>query len=349
MAQRIRLGLIGVQRWGRAVGEQMAASELVELAYVHDLDAAAAEAAGRRWNARVARSVEELLASDIAGVVIITPNHTHLPLGLAAAAAGKHAMIVKPITNTIAEGRQLIDAFARAGVFLAANHPARKYPISRYVKQLLDAGQFGTLVMVANVTGHNGGMRKQPTDWRAQRSKAPGGPLIQLTVHTFDTWQYWFGPIVEVQANIDDATPEELGCLAERLLRLGALDVFFAPIQMKKFRPATLLTVLTEPSLFAKTADELFRAGSTFGVRYDVKSRAKLARETLNVKTPWGEVRVNVGRWDGEAVALHPEYDDCRALAEAENLPLRQVVETARRLAGSFLNDGSMRRAWNGR
>lgn len=200
MAQRIRLGLIGVQRWGRAVGEQMAASELVELAYVHDLDAAAAEAAGRRWNARVARSVEELLASDIAGVVIITPNHTHLPLGLAAAAAGKHAMIVKPITNTIAEGRQLIDAFARAGVFLAANHPARKYPISRYVKQLLDAGQFGTLVMVANVTGHNGGMRKQPTDWRAQRSKAPGGPLIQLTVHTFDTWQYWFGPIVEVQA-----------------------------------------------------------------------------------------------------------------------------------------------------
>ncbi|MDD4888872.1 MAG: Gfo/Idh/MocA family oxidoreductase [Phycisphaerae bacterium] len=200
MSNRIKLGLIGVQKWGRQVGRQMAASDIVDLAWVYDLDAGAAAKAGGEWNAKVAGSLDELLASDVLGVVIVTPNHTHLDLGLRAASAGKHPMIIKPITNTIAEGRQLIEGCRKAGVFCASNHPARKSPISRYVKESLDAGAFGRLILVSNVTGHNGGMGKQPTDWRAQRKCAPGGPLIQLVVHTFDTWQYWFGPIVEIQA-----------------------------------------------------------------------------------------------------------------------------------------------------
>lgn len=200
MSHKIKLGLIGVQKWGNAVGTQMAASHEVELAWLYDINTAAASAAAEKWNSQPARNLEELLASDIAGVVIITPNHTHVELGIKAAAAGKHAMIVKPITNTMAEGRQLLDAFAKGGVFLAANHPARKSPISQYAKRQIDAGEFGNIVLLANVTGHNGGMHKQPTDWRAQKSKAPGGPLIQLTVHTFDTWQFWFGPVVAVQA-----------------------------------------------------------------------------------------------------------------------------------------------------
>jgi hypothetical protein len=175
----------------------------------------------------------------------------------------------------------------------------------------------------------NGGRRKE----KGERKGAEGGAERQA-----DT-------ILELEANIDDATPEELGCLAERLLKIGALDVFFASIQMKKFRPATMVTVLAEPTLFEPVVNELFHASSTFGVRYEMKSRVKLARKMLKVKTPWGEVGVKVGRWNGEVVALHPEYDDCRALAEAEGLPLRQVVEAARRLADSHARDGSMRRS----
>ena len=113
---------------------------------------------------------------------------------------------------------------------------------------------------------------------------------------------------------------------------------------MKKFRPATMVTVLTEPLLFEEMVCELFHGSSTFGVRYEMKSRVKLAREMLKVKTPWGEVRVKVGRWNGNVVALHPEYDDCRALAEANGLALRQVVEAARRLAQSSPRDGATRR-----
>lgn len=155
--------------------------------------------------------------------------------------------------------------------------------------------------------------------------------------------------VIELQANIDDATPEELGCLAEQLFGLGALDVFFAPIQMKKFRAATLLTVLIEPPLFQAVVEALFHGSSSFGIRYELKSRVKLARETRTVATPYGEVRAKLGTWKGEVVAIHPEYDDCRTLAEAEKVPLRKVIEAARRAAEAHARDGALRRAWKGK
>ncbi len=200
MSKRVPLGLIGVQKWGKKVGQQMAQSDVVDLSMVYDLDADAAASAGFDWDARVAESLEQLLACDVAGVVIVTPNHTHAELGIAAARAGKHPMIIKPITNTLAEGKQLLAECEKAGVFCAANHPARKSSYAQLVKQMLDAGDFGQVLLAVNVTGHGGGMSKTPDDWRAQRAKAPGGPLMQLTVHTFDTWGFWFGPIAAVQA-----------------------------------------------------------------------------------------------------------------------------------------------------
>jgi hypothetical protein len=136
--------------------------------------------------------------------------------------------------------------------------------------------------------------------------------------------------VIEFQANVDDATPEVLGYLADRLLALGALDVFFTAVQMKKTRPGTLVTVLCEPARFDALAEALFRESPTFGLRYELKSRLKLAREVRTVKTPWGEVRVKLGRWRGETVSVHPEYEDCRALAERHGVPLRQVLDAAR-------------------
>ncbi|MCG3178188.1 MAG: 1,5-anhydro-D-fructose reductase [Phycisphaerae bacterium] len=200
MGTRIKLGLIGVQKWGKKVGTSMAASDKVELAGVYDLNADAAASAAAQWNTRPAASLDELLASDVAGVVIVTPNHTHAELGVAAARAGKHPMIIKPFTNTMAEGRSVLEACREAGVFAASNHPSRKSVYARWVKRLLDAGEMGQVLLAVNVTGHNGGMHKTPEDWRARRSAAPGGPLMQLTVHTFDTWAYWFGPIEAIQA-----------------------------------------------------------------------------------------------------------------------------------------------------
>jgi hypothetical protein len=133
---------------------------------------------------------------------------------------------------------------------------------------------------------------------------------------------------------VDDASPEVLGYLGERLLSLGALDVFFTPVQMKKSRPGTLITVLAEPDRFHALAEALFRESPAFGLRYELKSRLKLAREVHTVKTRWGEVRVKLGRWRGELVSVHPEYEDCRALARKHGVPLAAVIQAARRRFG---------------
>ncbi|HEY3322949.1 MAG TPA: nickel pincer cofactor biosynthesis protein LarC [Planctomycetota bacterium] len=139
--------------------------------------------------------------------------------------------------------------------------------------------------------------------------------------------------ILEIRANIDDAAPEVLGYLAESLLAAGVLDVFFTAIQMKKSRPATMVTVLAEEHQLDAVAALLFREGSTFGLRYERQARLKLARQIKTVQTPFGEVRVKIGSWLGQVVSVHPEFDDCRARAKEKNVPLRQVIEAAKAAA----------------
>jgi len=135
--------------------------------------------------------------------------------------------------------------------------------------------------------------------------------------------------ILEIRANIDDSTPETLGHVAEQLLSAGALDVFFTPIQMKKFRPGTLLTVLAEPHQLDAMAAILFAECSTFGMRYSEERRLKLARRIETVATEFGDVRVKIGTWKGDCVSIHPEYEDCRARALERSVPLKAVVDAA--------------------
>ncbi len=136
--------------------------------------------------------------------------------------------------------------------------------------------------------------------------------------------------IVEMRANIDDASPETLGYLSEALFAAGALDVFFAPIQMKKQRPATLVTVLAEPKLLEPLAAIFFKESSTFGIRYETLRRLTLDRETVTAETPFGKIRVKIGVWRGAVTSIHPEYDDCRERAMANGVPLKDVIAAAR-------------------
>ncbi|MGD0090210.1 MAG: nickel pincer cofactor biosynthesis protein LarC [Planctomycetota bacterium] len=136
--------------------------------------------------------------------------------------------------------------------------------------------------------------------------------------------------VLEIRTNLDDVSAEVLGYLAEKLLALGTLDVFFTPIQMKKGRPATLLTVLAEPHQLEAVAATLFTECGTFGLRYQTQSRFKLARRHVTVRTAFGDVRVKLGEWQGQVVGVHPEFEDCRARAEEKGVPLRAVMEAAR-------------------
>lgn len=135
--------------------------------------------------------------------------------------------------------------------------------------------------------------------------------------------------LVMLDANLDDMNPQLCGYFAERAFAAGALDVFFAAVQMKKNRPGVLLSVLCRPDDRDKLMDLYFEETTTLGVRsYEVLRRA-LEREFVAVSTPFGEVRMKVSRHNGRVLNFSPEFEDCRRLAEENAVPLRRVLQEA--------------------
>jgi uncharacterized protein (DUF111 family) len=130
-----------------------------------------------------------------------------------------------------------------------------------------------------------------------------------------------------LEANIDDSTPEILGYAMERLLELGALDVSYQALQMKKNRPGTLLRVIAKPEDQEALAEAIFAETSTIGLRLIDAERRVRAREIREVDLGYGKVRMKV-TGDGAA----PEYEDCRTLARSTGKPLRQVMADAVRI-----------------
>jgi len=123
-----------------------------------------------------------------------------------------------------------------------------------------------------------------------------------------------------MEANIDDSTPEILGYAMERLLTEGALDAWFTPIQMKKGRPAVMLSVLCPPTEMDKFGRIILEETSSIGIRHYPVSRLALERRIEERETKLGRVRFKVTKF-GEK----PEYEDCRRIALEKGLPLREV------------------------
>jgi hypothetical protein len=135
--------------------------------------------------------------------------------------------------------------------------------------------------------------------------------------------------IAVLETNLDDVNPEILGRFMETALAAGALDVSYAPLQMKKNRPGFLLIVLCAAAQADKFSELLLRETSAFGVRRSLAERRKLRREFLTVRTAFGEVSMKIGKLDGKVLQAAPEFESCRKLADKENLPLKQVYEAA--------------------
>jgi pyridinium-3,5-bisthiocarboxylic acid mononucleotide nickel chelatase len=137
--------------------------------------------------------------------------------------------------------------------------------------------------------------------------------------------------ITVIEANLDDMNPQIYGYFQEKALAAGALDVFTSPVQMKKNRPGTLLTVLCQPADAQALMTLIFAETTTFGVRTHSAQRRVLPRESVKVNTSFGEVRVKLSRVNGRVLHVSPEYDDCRKLAEENNVPLQRVLNEALR------------------
>jgi uncharacterized protein (DUF111 family) len=135
--------------------------------------------------------------------------------------------------------------------------------------------------------------------------------------------------VIELRCEIDDMNPQIYGTLMDRLLDAGALDVFYVPVQMKKNRPGTLVTVLCAPAARERISELLFRETTTIGIRWQEMRRECLDRSLQTISTPLGEVRFKVARRHGEILNATPEYDDCVRLADARGLTVKAVQAQA--------------------
>ena len=132
-----------------------------------------------------------------------------------------------------------------------------------------------------------------------------------------------------IECEIDDMNPQIFGALMDRLYAGGALDVFYAPVQMKKNRPGTLMTIVARPVDRDALVDLVFRETTTIGVRYTEMARECLERETIVVGTPLGPVRFKVARRDGQVLNAQPEFDDLVRLAGEHSRPIKEVQALA--------------------
>ena len=140
-----------------------------------------------------------------------------------------------------------------------------------------------------------------------------------------------------IETNIDDMSAELLGYVQERLFQIGARDVWFTPIQMKKNRPGTMMSAIVPSALEGEAIELVLRETTTLGVRVRPLARYEAERETVEVDTSIGTVPVKVKRLGGKNVSVSPEYDACRTIAQEQGLTLQEVYRRVQREAEEAL------------
>ena len=200
MGDKVRLGSIGLGWWGNVLADAANASGEAEIVTCFARTTETREQFAAKHGCGSAATLEELLASDIDGVLVATPHTTHGDLIRRAAAAGKHVLVDKPMTLTVADADASIAAATEAGVVLQVGHNKRKQAAIRHIKEMIDSGSLGTLLHVS--ANHAIGTFYKPDlpDWRRRRDELPAGGMTPLGVHQVDTFHYWAGPISRVSA-----------------------------------------------------------------------------------------------------------------------------------------------------
>lgn len=134
-----------------------------------------------------------------------------------------------------------------------------------------------------------------------------------------------------IETNVDDMSPEVTGYVMDKLFEHGALDVFFVPILMKKSRPATQINVLCSSDIRDILIKVLLTETTTFGVRFYAADRVILRRDFVEISTQWGPVRAKQGYLNSVLIKTVPEYEDCKSLAEQNDVPFQSVFQDALR------------------
>jgi UDP-N-acetyl-2-amino-2-deoxyglucuronate dehydrogenase len=205
------IAVVGTGMWGPRLAEAADRGGLKLVTCFSRDEQKRAEFAGR-FGCEPAASFEEAIGHPrVEGVLLVTPNDVHEEQALACAEHGRHVFVEKPIADSTEAGERMQRACAEAGVTLMVGHAFRRLGAARRVKQLLDEGALGRVVLAEANMSLPGSFK--PEAWRAQRVRNPGGPIMQLGIHHVDTLAYWLGPVqraagrfahVHTEADIDD-------------------------------------------------------------------------------------------------------------------------------------------------
>ena len=200
-SNKVRLGLVGLGWWGGVLADGVAAgSEAAVVSGFARTPETRQKFADER-GVRQADSYEDMLADEeIEGVILATSHESHAGMIEAAADAGKHIFVEKPFTLSVEDGKRAIAAADKAGVILQVGHNRRRQNANRRIKELIDNGELGTVVMVETQMNIPKALDFAPGYWRASRDESPLGSMTSLGVHMLDTMHYLLGPVDRVFA-----------------------------------------------------------------------------------------------------------------------------------------------------
>jgi predicted dehydrogenase len=195
----LRVGCIGMGWWSDVLADAIQRSGKLEIVSCFTRSEEKRQNFAAKYRCGPVASYEAMLADPrIEAIINTTPNDVHLATTSAAAAAGKHVFLDKPIANTISDGRAITEACRKAGVVLALGYQRRRESQFRWIKKQIDHGLFGKLVNAeANISRDRLG-KIDLTSWRYQAAGMPGGVMLQIGIHYIDVLEYLIGPIRSV-------------------------------------------------------------------------------------------------------------------------------------------------------
>jgi len=199
MAAPLKVACIGMGWWSDVLADAIGRSGKLAIAACYSRSPEKREAFAKKYGCKAAPSYEAILEDkSVEAIVNTTPNAAHLETTRAAAAAGKHVFLDKPIANTIADARAITRACRDAKVVLALGYQRRRESHFRLVRRKIDEGSFGRLVNAeANISRDRLG-KIDLSSWRYTAQGMPGGVMLQIGIHYTDVLEYLLGPVKAV-------------------------------------------------------------------------------------------------------------------------------------------------------
>jgi len=199
----LRVACLGMGWWSDVLADAMKRSNRFEIVSCYTRSDEKRKAFAKKYGCTAAAGYDAILADkSVEAVINTTPNNVHLETTRAAAQAGKHIFLDKPIANTIADGKGITEACSKAGVVLALGYQRRKESHFRWVRKQIEDGVFGKLVNAeANISRDRLG-KIDLSSWRYTADGMPGGVMLQIGIHYSDVLEYLMGPVKAVSGRL---------------------------------------------------------------------------------------------------------------------------------------------------